>query len=68
MSEHDPLCSQPGLPTGVCFECAELQTIRSDERERAVQRVEALKWDYIHSCGELITRAKAIAAIKGDQP
>jgi hypothetical protein len=52
----------------VCFECAELQTIRSDERERAVQRVEALKWDYIHSCGELITRAKAIAAIKGDQP
>ena len=68
MTEHDPLCSQPGLPTGVCFECAELQTIRSDEREGAVQRVEALKWDYIHSCGELITRAKAIAAIKGDQP
>lgn len=33
----------------------------------AVQRVEALKWDYTHSCGELITRAKAIAAIKGDQ-
>jgi hypothetical protein len=34
----------------------------------AVQRVEALPWDYIHSRGELITRAKAIAAIKGDQP
>ena len=34
----------------------------------AVQRVEALAWDYTDSRGELITRAKAIAAIKGDQP
>ena len=41
---------------------------RCDALAEAVQRVEALKWDYIHSCGELITRAKAIAAIKGDQP
>jgi hypothetical protein len=65
--EHDELCSQPGLPTGVCFECADIRTIRSDERERAVQRVEALKWDYTHSCGELITRSRTIAAIKGEQ-
>jgi hypothetical protein len=38
-----------------------------DALAAAVQRVEALKWDYTHSCGELITRAKAIAAIKGEQ-
>ena len=72
MTEHDPLCSQPGLPTGVCFECAELRTIRFDERERAVQRVEALGWDYTYrSRGtilEYVNRAKVIAAIKGDQP
>ena len=34
----------------------------------AVQRVEALAWDYTDGRGELVTRAKAIAAIKGDQP
>jgi len=60
MSEHDPLCSQPGLPTGVCFECADIQTIRSDERERAVHRVEALP--------EYALRDTCIDAIKGDQP
>jgi hypothetical protein len=60
MSEHDPLCSQPGLPTGVCFECADIQTIRSDERERAVQRVEALPGYAL--------RDTCLAAIKGDQP
>ena len=44
------------------------QEIREDERERAVQRVEALAWDYTDRRGELIIRAKAIATIKGDQP
>jgi hypothetical protein len=38
-----------------------------DAMAAAVQRVEALAWDYTDSRGELITRAKAIAAIKGDQ-
>ena len=65
MTEHDPLCSQPGLPTGVCFECADIQTIRSDERERAVQRVEALNFWEEH-VREFVHRDEAIAAIKGD--
>jgi len=39
-----------------------------DALDDAVQRVEALDWSFIHSTGELITRAEAVAAIKGDQP
>jgi len=39
-----------------------------DALAAAVQRVEALDWAFIHSTGELITRAEAVAAIKGDQP
>ena len=41
---------------------------RRDAIAEAVQRVEALAWAYTDSRGELIIRAKAIAAIKGDQP
>jgi hypothetical protein len=43
-----------------------------DATAAAVQRVEALGWDYTYrSRGtilEYVNRAKAIAAIKGDQP
>jgi hypothetical protein len=39
-----------------------------DALNGAVQRVEALAWAFIHSTGELITRAEAVAAIKGDHP
>jgi hypothetical protein len=38
-----------------------------DAIDAAVQRVEALDWAFIHSTGELITRAEAIATIKGEQ-
>jgi hypothetical protein len=63
----------------VCFECADIQTIRSDERERAVQRVEAhlimLDGDGWRATlnGEGYSDLAGfgpgvIAAIKGDQP
>jgi len=42
--------------------------IRESTLREAVQRVDALRWAFIHSSGELITRAEAVAAIKGDQP
>ena len=67
MTEHDPLCSQPGLPTGVCFECADIRKLRSDERERAVQRIKALPWTS-DSWLAHAERAAIIAAIEGDQP
>jgi hypothetical protein len=44
--------------------CDALRACEARALGEAVQRVEALGWDYIHSRGELILRAKAIAAIK----
>jgi len=66
---HDPICRRKGVTEalmGGCPECDLIAKARREERAAAVQRVEALKWDYTHSCGELITRARTIAAIKGD--
>ena len=43
--------------------CDALRACEDRVSAAAVQRVEALGWDYIHSSGELIIRAKAIDAI-----
>jgi hypothetical protein len=48
--------------------CERLRACEERFTAAAVQRVEALEWAFIHSIGELITRAEAVAAIKGDQP
>jgi len=67
MTDHLPECwaTYPSDPPAWCI-CDELRGCEQRVIDAAVQRVEALKWDYIHSCGELITRARTIAAIKGD--
>ena len=44
---------------------AAIAAAREDALAAAVQRVEALDWAFIHSSGELITRAEAVLAIKG---
>ena len=46
--------------------CDALRACEARVLGEAVQRVEALGWDYTHSRGELIIRAKAIAAIKNE--
>jgi len=68
MTEHLPECwaTCPSDPPAWCI-CDELRACADRVTAAAVQRVEALKWDYTHSCGELITRARTIAAIKGEQ-
>ena len=77
-----PCCGDENYPEhglcgnfpGPCMHClAECicETLRACEarvRAAAVQRVEALAWAYIHSSGELITRANSIRAIKGEKP
>ena len=67
MTEHLPECwaTYPSDPPAWCI-CDELRTCEARAIEAAVQRVEALDWAFIHSTGELITRAGAVAAIKGD--
>ena len=69
MTEHLPECwaTHESDPPAFCI-CDELRAFEVRVIAAAVQRVEALKWDYTHSCGELILRARTIAAIKGDQP
>ena len=68
---HDPLCRWHGSTEfdtiDGCDECDLIANVRKETLAAAVQRVEALAWDYTDSRGELITRAKAIAAIKGEQ-
>jgi len=48
--------------------CERLRACEIRSLDAAVQRVQAMPWDYTDACGELIPRAKAIAAIKRDQP
>ena len=69
MTEHLPECwaKHEGDPPAWCI-CDELRACKARVLGEAVQRVEALDWAFIHSTGELITRAEAVAAIKGDQP
>jgi hypothetical protein len=69
MTEHLPECPCRHHPGGYywCI-CHRLRACETRSLDAAVQRVEALAWDYTHGRGELITRAKAIAAIKGGQP
>jgi len=45
--------------------CDALRSCEARVTAATVQRVEALTWSFIHSSGELITRAEAVAAIKG---
>ena len=51
--------------------CDLIATVREDERDAAVNRVQALTWDVTYFSGvaqlESISRAKTIAAIKGNQ-
>ena len=69
MTEHLPECwaTDPSDPSAWCI-CDELRACEARVLGEAAQRVEALAWDYTGRRGELIIRAKAIAAIKGDQP
>jgi hypothetical protein len=64
--ERPPIFKDLGNPFDVARVAYEKG--QRDALVAAVQRVEALPWDYTHSRGELITRARTIAAIKGDQP
>jgi len=43
--------------------CDALRACEQRITDDAVRRVEALDWAFIHSTGELITRAEAVAAI-----
>ena len=67
MTEHLPECwnKHESDPPAWCI-CDELRACAERVLAAAVQRVEALGWDYTHSRGELIIRAKAIAAIKNE--
>jgi hypothetical protein len=69
MTDHLPECwaTHESDPPAFCI-CDELRAFEVRVIAAAVQRVEALGWAFIHSTGELITRAEAVAAIKGDQP
>ena len=69
VSEHLPECLallNDSTWDGDCI-CKALNACEQRVTAAAVQRVEALDWAFIHSTGELITRAGAVAAIKGDQ-
>jgi len=68
MTEHLPECwvKDPHDRLAGCI-CDALLACEARVTAAAVQRVEALDWAFIHSTGELITRAEAVAAIKGDQ-
>jgi hypothetical protein len=73
MTEHLPECwnKHESDPPAWCI-CDELRACEERVTTAAVQRVEALGWDYTYrSRGailEYVNRAKAITAIKGDQP
>jgi hypothetical protein len=67
MTEHLPECPYEPPVDNYCI-CNLLRACEIRALAAAAQRVEALAWDYADRRGELITRAKAIAAIKEDQP
>ena len=46
--------------------CRQVARVEHRVLGEAVQRVEALAWDYTDRRGELIIRSKAIAAINGE--
>lgn len=72
---HDRLCYAnadcEANETYLCV-CDLIALVREEERDAAVNRVQALAWDVTYFSGvaqlESISRAKAIAAIKRDQP
>jgi hypothetical protein len=70
---HDPLCyANADCEVNENYLCDQIAIVRKEERDAAVNRVQALGWDITYFSGvarlESITRAKAIAAIRGDQP
>ena len=69
---HDRLCyANADCEANENYLCDLIATVREEERDAAVQRVQALGWDvtYFSEVAQLesISRAKAIAAIKGDK-
>ena len=68
---HDPLCPMwSKVVAGDTCECELIAKVREDALAAAVQRVEALPdlLDAGFTYSDLLHRASAIAAIKGDQP
>jgi len=75
---HDPLCPQQPRADGATLEMRNGKVVYcgcdliAEVIAAAVQRVEALGWDYTYrsqgTINEYVNRADAIAAIKGDQP
>ena len=69
---HDRLCyANADCEANETYLCDLIALVREEERDAAVNRVQALVWDVTYFSGvarlESITRAKAIAAIRGDQ-
>lgn len=70
---HDRLCyANADCEANETYLCDLIALVREEEREAAVNRVRALAWDVTYFSGvaqlESISRAKAIAAVIGDQP
>lgn len=68
---HDRLCyANADCEANETYLCDLIATVREEERDAAVNRVQALGWDVTFFSGvaqlESISREKAIAAIKGD--
>ena len=73
---HDPLCPICVATDGLCdqncaaCQCDLIAKVRKEERDAVVNLVQAIAWDITYFSGvarlESISRAKVIAAIKGD--
>lgn len=71
--EHDPLCepladyNMHWVPAEQCRICPKIRKIRADERERAAERVAALRlWDYCYDHDCRMQAGAADAARGGD--